>query len=151
VNADSRTSLDEFPLGWRFTSIRLGKAAGDIVRRISPLRSDAAAGIALAASRRTPADDTAVQTIRSDDPPGSVRDRLHALPIDEASIILLSWNDDTAAAADWAIFVAHWDDFCYPASDNVVVWAPDGDWTLRYHHYEVFQFWRHPAMERDRA
>lgn len=151
MKADSRTSLDEFPLGWRFTTIRLGRAAGEIITRISPLSSDAAAGVALAASRRIPVDDAPVEFIRSDDPPASVRSRLHALPIDPASAVLLSWNDSTAAVADWAIFVAHWDDFCYPASDDVVVWAPDGDWTLRYHHYEVFQFWRHPAMERDRA
>ncbi len=144
-------SLDDFPLGWRFTATRLGRPAGDIVARITPLGSTPAGACAQSAARRMPPEGGDVRCIRSDDSPGAVRLQLHELPVNAGSQIVISWNANTAAFTDWSTFVAHWDDFCYPASDDVVVWAADEDWTLRYHHYEVFQFWRHPAMERDRA
>ena len=151
MNADRDTSLAEFPLGWRFTTVRLGRPASEIVSRITPLSAARAAQVAREALRRTPGDDAHLRIIRSDDAPGSVRDQLSTSRVDPATEVMVSWNDRAAVVTDWATFVAHWDDFCYPASDDVVVWAADGDWTLRYHHYEVFQFWHHPVMERDRA
>ena len=61
--------------------------------------------------------------------------------------VLISWDARTAAMTDWELFVAHWDDFCYPASDDVTVFPLGGEWVLCYHHYEVFQF-RQTALRR---
>ena len=79
---------------------------------------------------------------RSDEPPASVRMRLEALNVDPATSIVLSWGSSTALETDWEVFVAHWDDFCYPASDDVSIRPIDGGWTLRYHRCEVFQLSR---------
>ena len=57
---------------------------------------------------------------------------------------MVSWGPSAALETNWESFVAHWDDFCYPASDDVVIRPIDGGWTLRYHRYEVFQLSRDP-------
>ena len=142
LSSNDYTSLDEFPLGWRFTSQRLSRPAADVVSRLRPLGRDAAARAARTAGERDCDAIGEPRTFRSDDPPGTVRTNLHALAIDPRTEIVLSWNPSTALRTDWETFVGHWDDFCYPAADNVDIRAPDGDWILRYHHYEVFQFWR---------
>ena len=134
--------MDEFPLGWRFTAVRLGTDAAQFLSRVRPLTADAAARVAQSSATLASGSDTPSQFIRSDDPPGTVRRHLAALGIDPATDVMLSWNPATALSTDWMTFVAHWDDFCYPASDDVVIRPVDDGWTLRYHHYEVFQFSR---------
>jgi hypothetical protein len=114
----------------------------DVTSRLRPLGGAAAARAAQSAADRNPTDSGEPRTFRSDDPPGTVRANLRALAIDPGTDIVLSWNPATALRTDWATFVAHWDDFCYPAADDVDIRALRGEWVLRYHHYEVFQFWR---------
>lgn len=91
-------------------------------------------------SRCADADLAATTTFRTDDSPGLVSERLRAIPISPDAQVLVSWNATTALLTDWAFFRDHWDDFCYPASDNVTIWSPDDAWTVCYRHFEVIQF-----------
>jgi hypothetical protein len=132
--------LAEFPLRWRFGGHPYGDVPSDTLARIHPLGA-ARAGTLAALARESYRDGMpAGTTFRSDDQPGVVTSRLRALPPAPADRIVISWNDRTAVATDWEIFVAHWDDFCYPASDDVTVWPLDESWTLWYRHFECFQF-----------
>ena len=133
-------SLDAFPLGWRFAPDRVGNVSPDALARIRPLTADRASDLAQVAQARCERVATFAMTFRSDDSPGAVRAQLQALPPAAATGILISWDTRTAAATDWELFVAHWDDFCYPSSDDVTVWPLDDGWTLCYRHYEIFQF-----------
>lgn len=54
--------------------------------------------------------------------------------------VSVSWDKDIAIQTTWEIFSAHWDDFCYPSSDDVVVWPESKYWALLYHHEQEFQF-----------
>jgi hypothetical protein len=54
--------------------------------------------------------------------------------------VILSWDRETALRTSWEFFTAHWDDFCYPLSDDVLVLPENGGWVLRYHHEEIFFF-----------
>ena len=148
LTANSFTSLDEFPLGWRFTPQRLARAAGEIASKLRPIAPESAAHLARVAAERAQQAEGEMHAFRSDDSPAAVQVNLRALPVDPGTEIILSWNPSTALTTDWATFVAHWDDFCYPASDDVAIWAVGAEWTLRYHHYEVFQFWRAPEQVR---
>jgi hypothetical protein len=69
-----------------------------------------------------------------------VNERIRALPIPPTASVLVVWNDETAVVTDWAFFAERWDDFCYPASDDVTIWAPGEPWTLCYRHFDVMQF-----------
>ena len=150
MNANDYTSLDEFPLAWRFAPGRLTRAAG-MVSRLRFLAPDAAARVARNGADPATLPGGDARMFRSDDSPGTVRASLGALPVDPASEVTLSWNSTTALRTDWSTFVAHWDDFCYPASDDVDIRPVGGRWALRYHHYEVFQFWPGTSTETGHA
>jgi hypothetical protein len=133
-------SLDLFSLGWRFAPDRVGNLPPEILHRIRPLNPDRAAEFAQVAKEQCGEAATFGVTFRSDDSPGAVRAQLLALPPDATTEILASWDARTAVATDWETFVEHWDDFCYPSSDDVTVWPLDRSWTLCYRHFETFQF-----------
>lgn len=57
-----------------------------------------------------------------------------------AEQVTVSWERDTALRTSWEFFSAHWDDFCYPSSDDVLIVPDGGGWVLRYHHEEIFYF-----------
>lgn len=54
--------------------------------------------------------------------------------------IILSWTEELVIRTTWKIFTEHWDDFCYPASDDLIVFPESETWMLLYSHTEEFQF-----------
>ena len=54
--------------------------------------------------------------------------------------VVLSWGPTVALKTSWALFVGYWQEFCYPASADLVVFPPAGNWVLLYHHEEEFHF-----------
>lgn len=62
-------------------------------------------------------------------------------PLSEKEVVL-SWEPAVALKTSWAIFVEYWQEFCYPASDDLVVWPAVGNWVLLYHHEEELYFGR---------
>jgi len=54
--------------------------------------------------------------------------------------VTVSWERNVAIRTTWEFFTAHWDDFCYPSSDDVLILPDSGRWVLRYHHAETFYF-----------
>lgn len=61
---------------------------------------------------------------------------------DESLAVILSWDTDVAIQTTWKIFVEYWQEFCYPASDDLVVFPQHAEWVLFYHHSEAFYFGR---------
>ena len=140
------TSLDEFPLRRRFVERESGAIPSQIADRIKPLTAVAAAAMADEAGARCAESSDFTVTFRSEDSPGLVNGRLRELPLAPDTPIIVWWDRSTAVVTDWDVFAAHWDDFCYPAADNVCVWPVAGGWTLCYRHYEVLQFRSHPRL-----
>ena len=52
--------------------------------------------------------------------------------------IAIFWEPAMAVLTNRNLFVNHWDNFCYPSSDDVFVWPLNVSWLLHYHHEEVF-------------
>ena len=138
------TSFDEFAFRRRFVEPETGEVPHHFVGRIKPLTVAAAASLADEAAARCDESSAFTVSFRSDDSPGLVNERLRELPLAQDTPIIVWWNRSTAAMTDWGVFVSHWDDFCYPAADNVCIWPLAGGWTLCYRHYEVLQFRSHP-------
>ena len=44
--------------------------------------------------------------------------------------------DIPALVTSAEVFFSYWDDFCYPCSDNVVVWSMNDEWAAFYHDSE---------------
>ena len=59
-----------------------------------------------------------------------------------AGQVTVRWDSTTAVRTTWKVFADHWDDFCYPGSDDVEVFPLTGEWLLLYHHWEQFEWGR---------
>ncbi len=58
-------------------------------------------------------------------------------------LVWLSWDTESALRTTWGVFISYWPEFCYPASDDLVVFPESEAWVLLYHHEQQFQFgWR---------
>ena len=68
------------------------------------------------------------------------RDWLTAVTGCTAEQLIVSWDPQTAVLVDCCVFCRYWDDFCYTASDDVLVFPVAGSWALLYHHEEMFSF-----------
>ena len=147
MRANQSVPFAAFPLAWRFTPERTACSTPEALARLHPFTDVEAGRVADEAVSRCTIDESGALAFRSDEPPGAVRRSLLELPVLPDARIIVSWDRSTALATDWDSFVSYWDDFCYPASDDVTIWSPNGDWTLCYRHYEVFQFRRMPRVD----
>lgn len=59
--------------------------------------------------------------------------------------VSLSWDSETALRTTWGVFISYWPKFCYPASDDLVVFPESEAWMLLYHHEREFHFGRRAA------
>src|SRR5438046_819950 len=48
--------------------------------------------------------------------------------------MFVSWQQEAAIPTRWEIFTEYWDDFCYPSSDDVLVWPESERRALFYFH-----------------
>jgi hypothetical protein len=83
-----------------------------------------------------------------------VRERLAQLGLCRDARLTVAWEPDLAVTLPAKVFCEFWNDFCYPASDDVVILPAPGGWLLRYHHEEEFLTGRESirdAWSRDRA
>ena len=55
----------------------------------------------------------------------------------------LSWDPEVALLTTWGVFVSYWQEFCYPASDDLVVFPKSEAWVFLFHHEEELQFCRY--------
>jgi hypothetical protein len=44
---------------------------------------------------------------------------------------------DVAVLTADSVFQRYWDDFCYPSSDDVLIWPRSDAWAAVYRHEEV--------------
>jgi len=141
LSESSFVSLDEFELAWRWTRPTHAVLPADVLARIRPLTVAAAAAVSAEAADRcrgTPGADERVSAKAVD--AEAVRLRLAALPVPPSQTILVSWAAHLAVRTEWSVFLAYWDAFCYPSSDDVSIWAPDAAWTVCYEHEAAFTF-----------
>ena len=140
ISESDTIPVTEFSLGWRFTTRRADRWTADMLERLRPLSPSAALRVQPSLTVSYAEGTDFAVTFRSDDPPGDVRQRLRSLPPEASEKVLVVWDSRTALVADWGVFVEAWDDFCYPASDDVRVVPLELTWALWYRRYEVIQF-----------
>lgn len=141
--------LNLFPLRWRWTDKRYSVFSEDQLSRIRPLRSERALGVFQLAQKSFSAVPNAFDTDERLFEPG---DRIDSespdvgqwlasrIPADVPVIVL--WDKEHAVLTDSGLFLAQWDDFCYPSSDDVSVLPLDGSWILHFSHEEKFLYAR---------
>jgi hypothetical protein len=69
---------------------------------------------------------------------GWLKQLTRRLPVPE--YVVLSWSPEIALVTTLNLFITHWDDFCYPMSDDATILPPDLSWKILYQHEEVLCF-----------
>lgn len=140
------SAIIDFPLIWRWTSPTHALFSESELAGLHPCSPAEAARI-YDASRsydlRTGLDPQQFSSVRVLSADISISDGCSWLraqtPIFTGQVTL-SWDRETALCTSWEFFTAHWNDFCYPLSDDVLVLPDDGRWALRFYHEETFYF-----------
>lgn len=157
VQENDLSSMDDFPLRWRWTDRKYNLLSDVEIEQIRPLRHDKAAeldaitrglfggpdprivGDTGSALRSLAATHGAVSFDTSGDALEGRTWLERTLPASDCDVFV-SWNKDTAVLTRMSIFVQYWDDFCYPSSDDVAVLPVARDRILYYWHEEVLTF-----------
>ena len=134
-----RLRATDFDLAWRWTRLTHAVLPDDVLAEIEPIDRDAADAWAHEAHRRFQGV-SGLSFRAPSEAAESTRIRLQALPVTGETFVVVCWSTGLAVRTRWRIFVQYWSAFCYPASDDVVVWTPEHDWALCYHHDEVFEW-----------
>ena len=142
------TSLDKFPLKWRWTEKEYCILPKDELAQITPLESSSAKKVwdktltfidKKSDFSANPEMFTVIDTINSTDIEKSSNWLKETIP---NSKVIVSWQPGTAVLTSTEIFIKYWDEFCYPASDDVTIYPEDESWVLHYWHEEAFCFAR---------
>jgi hypothetical protein len=142
----SMSAIAEFPLIWRWTSAAHASFSESELAGLRPCSRTEAARIhddSHSFDLRDGLDKRHFINVRVQSADISILDGcswLRAQAPNLAEQVTVSWERDTALRTGWEFFTGHWDDFCYPLSDDVLVLPDSGRWVLRYHHDEIFYF-----------
>ena len=146
--------LSAFSLRWRWTDKRYALFSEDDLARIQPLRPDRARDVhqvTLKSLSAEPGDfdiDSRLfePAARIDSRSPDVIAWLTSLTPSGVPVVV-SWDLKTAVLTDSDLFIARWDDFCYPSSDDVSILPLDGSWVLHFWHEEQFLHARRQRTE----
>ena len=139
-------SLNEFNLKWRFTEEKYNCLPVEDLSLIQPLSKRKAREIYrysrkfLGNASLLKSEFSTVESLQTSDDYEAVRDWLRAKEILPETRVAISWDKANCVITSWRVFCKYWDDFCYPSSDDILVWSSPEDWFLYYCHHEIFEY-----------
>jgi len=142
--------LEDFGLKWRFTEEKYNVLPEHHLSEIKPLNTDANDSLGnllfeetglighyklneekfnaiIELDLRTKTDQEAKQWLKD-------------LNIDSNETVLLFWNSWGSAITNWNIFTMYYDDFFYPASDDLILTDKYLNWVLYFFHEEIVYY-----------
>jgi len=149
--------LKDFPLSWRWMNESYALLPDAVLARIHPLDEEQAAMLFNESLEHCVADglDESKFSLSRIDTSGvlslKISQWLFDRHNDRETEAFVSWQPDTAVKTTWGIFATYWNEFCYPASDDLCVWPESGAWVLLYHHEEQLQFGMRALIDRESA
>lgn len=146
VEVSKDQDIHQFPLIWRWTSVNHAEFSSSELAQLLPCQSSESACFWDGANELVTSSGLDKQRFTV------VHEHSADVPVDRGCIwlrslepnltieITVSWDAETALVTNWGFFTSHWDDFCYPLSDDVIVMPSSRAWVLRFHHEEIFYF-----------
>ena len=137
-------AIDSFPLNWRWTDSRWNKLPPDALSSIQPLSESKARELcqySLAFEDQSGLMESLFESttrINTSGDEAEIRQWLINRSPDLNRTVVVSWDNELAALVRWEVFCEYWDDFCYPSSDDVMIFPQSGEWMLSYSHDEYF-------------
>ena len=153
VTEEELQPLSQFPLKWRWTDPKYGQLPPELLATITPLSASKARTVweifrplahndSLAPELFEPI----VEFNAVSNSPEDTKAWLQRLGLGRKTPVIVSWNPEWAVLAPFGVFCDHWDDFCYPSSDDVIVCPCSEDWAILYRHEEVYSFGRRRGL-----
>lgn len=144
-DADFRP-LSELPIKWRWTDSRWNKLPKNDLETIKPLTETKARQLcqnSLSLLNQSGLNESLFENIKQVDASGETSELqkwLLSCSSNSNQTVIVSWDNTKAALVQWKVFCEYWDDFCYPASDDVAIFPLSEEWMLFYGHSEYFVF-----------
>lgn len=138
--------IEGFDLKWRFTEERHRLLPKEDLSQIQPLSKSKASDFNkysrkyLANATLLKSEFDKIETFQILKDHEDARSWLKARQINSSTRIFVSWDSSSCVATSWEVFCKYWADFCYPSSDDVLIWREKADWFLYYCHHEIFEF-----------
>ena len=138
------TTLDKFPLKWRWTEPQYCILSNEELSLIEPLSEESAKEVwekslsfisrdsDFSPNRELFKEICEIECNDENDIEIWLKQRI------QAEKVIVSWQPDTAVIVSSKLFIEHWEDFCYPSSDDVSIWPFDEKWVVHYWHEEMF-------------
>jgi hypothetical protein len=132
--------IEDFPLAWRWTQSSHAVLPANVLASLIPLESTHTDQL-YHRGEKVFSDISATSILQHHSEEfEATREWLVRLPFSANARVLIVWSRDTGISLPWHTFVAFWDDFCYPSSDDAFVFPESGSAGLAWNHYEVFQY-----------
>lgn len=145
-------TIREHPLAWRWTQADHTLLPDATLARMFPIEESGAAhwwkrSVPLVTNNGlNPAEFSSIVQHRADVALDIGRDWLLEQQPELGAPVVISWDNRMAIRTTWDIFTTHWDAFCYPSSDDVLIFPDSMRWVLFFFHEEEFQFGRRLMM-----
>ena len=140
------TSLENFPLIWRWTDPKYIVLTEEELSQIQPLDKASAKivwkqSLEFASNKNdfSPNEKIFNRVEGIDSQNYEVASSWLKEKIPDVEIIV-TWQPEFAVITNSNLFIKYWDDFCYPASDDVSIWPENESWILHYWHEEKFWY-----------
>jgi hypothetical protein len=146
LNIDDFIPINEFDLKWRFTEEKYSCLSEQDLSLIQPLSEHRAKEFNRYSQKYMgngsllESEFSSVESLKISGGHEAVRDWLRAKSIDPETKVAVSWDNTDCVITLWRVFIKYWDDFCYPISDDILVWSSTEDWFLYYCHHEIFEY-----------
>ena len=140
------TSIDKFPLKWRWTEEKYCLFSENELAQITPLAPSSANVVWRTSLRFTSeAGDMSpstsfferIERIDAEDE-DAVREWLSKkLPATE---VIVSWQPDVAVLVNTELIVKRWSEFCYAGSDDLSFWPLNESWVVHCSHENILWY-----------
>ncbi len=150
--ADDLQPMEGFPWAWRWTDPSRANVEADALEHIRPLTPAAASRVLERSSvlqgKEYPARfeeiadlDVGLHGRFDEHRDGITREWLARYVPESDDPVVVSYDERHAMLTTGAIFVRHWDTFCFPVED-VVIFPLSEEWTLAFDYKQRFYFAR---------
>ncbi len=131
--------IEKFPLAWRWTESSHTILPPDVLASMVPLQGEDADRLYGRGEEvfRVAVESRMLHVAKDSE---VARAWLRRLPFSSDGRVFVAWDRATGLSLPWEKFIAYWDDFCYPSSDDVFVFPQAGSGVLAWNHEEVFEF-----------
>ena len=83
--------------------------------------------------------------------PEAVRAKLKSFGVRDEAVFVCWPAFREGFKIKWDVFTAHFDDFWYPSSDDIMVISPTGFWALEITHEETVRFFRFDKVKSEES